>query len=211
MNRSRGLILFGSNPASSSAKTAPPIISTTSPIPSAPKGSRNTRRRARQRRLMRSETAADTGIHGSDDEVGDHVDQDEENGGDQYGAGHQRIIPGQDRVIDQFADPGPGEDDLGEEVAAWFDRYVELYGEKPVVAAVEGYRGADVLVKALEIAGRDLTVDGLIEAMESITDYRDIFGYRLTFGPNDHKGVGESLLSVVENGRWVTKAESVTY
>jgi branched-chain amino acid transport system substrate-binding protein len=103
------------------------------------------------------------------------------------------------------------DDDLGEDVAAWFDRYETIYGDKPVVAAVEGYRGADLLVKALEIAGPDLTVDGLIAALESFTDYEDIFGYRLSFGPDDHKGVGESVLSVVENGRWVTMAESVSY
>jgi branched-chain amino acid transport system substrate-binding protein len=101
--------------------------------------------------------------------------------------------------------------ELSDDVLDWFDRYEERYGEKPVVAAVEGYRGADVLIQALEKVGPNLTVDGLVEAMESITDYEDMFGYKLSFGPDDHKGVSESILSVVENGRWVTKAESVTY
>ncbi len=103
------------------------------------------------------------------------------------------------------------EDDLSSEVAAWYDRYEERFGEKPQVSSVEGYRGADLLIKALERAGRDLTVDSLVTALESIHDYEDMFGYRLSFGPDDHKGVGESILSVVENGRWVTKAESVAY
>ncbi|MGI9238175.1 MAG: ABC transporter substrate-binding protein [Woeseiaceae bacterium] len=103
------------------------------------------------------------------------------------------------------------DDDLSDEVAAWYDRYEERYGEKPVVAAVEGYRGADLIVEALEIAGKDLNVDSLIVAMESITDYTDMFGYKVSFGPNDHKGVSESVLSVVEDGRWVTKAKSVSY
>ena len=103
------------------------------------------------------------------------------------------------------------DDDLSDDVAAWYDRYEGRFGEKPVVAAVEGYRGADLIVTALEIAGKDLSHDSLIAAMESITDYEDLFGYKLSFGPDDHKGVGESVLSVVENGRWVTKAESVTY
>ena len=101
--------------------------------------------------------------------------------------------------------------DLSDEVLGWYDRYEERYGEKPPVAAVEGYRGADILIQALEKAGPNLTVAALVEAMESITDYEDMFGYRLSFGPDDHKGVSESILSVVENGRWVTKAESVTY
>ena len=103
------------------------------------------------------------------------------------------------------------DDDLSDEVAAWYDLYVERFGEKPVVAAIEGYRGADIFITALERAGKELTHDSLITAMESITDYEDMFGYKLSFGPNDHKGVSESILSVVENGRWVTKAESVSY
>ncbi len=103
------------------------------------------------------------------------------------------------------------DDDLSDDVGAWFDRYEELYGEKPVVAAVEGYRGAGLLVKALEVAGPDLTVDALVTALESFTDYQDMFGYKLSFGPNDHKGVGESILSVIRDGRWVTLAESVSY
>jgi len=103
------------------------------------------------------------------------------------------------------------DDDLSEEVAAWYDRYEERFGEKPVVAAVEGYRGADLIVTALQRAGKELTHDSLITALESITDYEDMFGYKLSFGPDDHKGVSESVLSVVENGRWVTKAESVSY
>ena len=47
--------------------------------------------------------------------------------------------------------------------------------------------------------------------MESIGDYTDLFGYRVSFGPNDHKGVKESILSTVVDGRWKTMAESVTY
>lgn len=103
------------------------------------------------------------------------------------------------------------DDDLTPEVADWWDRYEALYNDRPGPAAIEGYRGADLVVQALEIAGRELNVDSLIGALESISDYTDIFGYKLSFGPDDHKGVGESVLSVVQDGRWVTKVESVSY
>ncbi len=103
------------------------------------------------------------------------------------------------------------DDDMSEQVRAWWDGYEARYGQTPDTAAMEGYRAADLVVEALHRAGRELTVDGLIGAMESIDAYTDIFGYKIAFGPGDHKGVSESLLSVVENGRWVTKAESVTY
>ncbi len=103
------------------------------------------------------------------------------------------------------------DDDLSPDVAEWFDRYEARFGSKPEVAAIEGYRGADLIVTALERAGKNLTHDALVVAMESITDYEDMFGYKVSFGPDNHKGVGESILSVVEGGRWVTKAESVSY
>ncbi len=103
------------------------------------------------------------------------------------------------------------EDPLTEAVADWYDRYEERFGEKPVVASVEGYRGADIIVTALENAGENLTREGLVTALEDMSSYQDIFGYKVSFGPDNHKGVSESVLSVVENGRWVTKAESITY
>ena len=76
---------------------------------------------------------------------------------------------------------------------------------------MEGYPAADLLVRALEDAGPDLTRAGLIAALEGITEYQGIFGYNLAFGKDDHKGVSESVLSVVRNGRWETLAESISY
>lgn len=105
------------------------------------------------------------------------------------------------------------EDDesLSGEQRDWMRRYREKYGEEAGLPAMEGYRGADLVVVALQRAGRDLTREKFIAAMESIDDYTDIFGYPIVFGPNDHKGVSESALSVVRNGRWVTLDTSITY
>jgi branched-chain amino acid transport system substrate-binding protein len=101
--------------------------------------------------------------------------------------------------------------DLTPEEADWYDRYVAEFNMEPEYAAIEGYRNAGILVRALELAGRDLTRDGVVAAMESIDDYTDPFGYHISFGPNDHKGVKESILSTVVNGRWKVMAESVAY
>ena len=100
---------------------------------------------------------------------------------------------------------------LDKEVFAWWESYEKRFGEEPGIPAMEGYRGADLVVEALERAGRDLTRESFIAAIESITDYTDIFGYRVEFGEGDHKGVSESILSVVENGRWKTLARAVSY
>ena len=76
---------------------------------------------------------------------------------------------------------------------------------------MEGYRAGDLMVTALERTGPELNREAFLKAVESITDYKDLFGYPVQFGPGDHKGVSESVLSVVENGRWKTLATAISY
>ena len=96
-------------------------------------------------------------------------------------------------------------------VTEWWDRYVARFGVEPEYAAMEGYRNAALVVNGLENAGRELTAESLVKGLEAIGETTDLFGHRLSFGPGDHKGVDESALSVVVDGKWVTQAESVTY
>ncbi|MDD9960542.1 MAG: ABC transporter substrate-binding protein [Gammaproteobacteria bacterium] len=103
------------------------------------------------------------------------------------------------------------DDDKSPAVQAWWDQYLNLYGNEPGLAAMEGYRAADLTLLALENAGRDLTVDALLKGVEAITDYTDIFGYRVSFSPEKHGGVRESVLSQVQDGRFVVLAEAVSY
>ncbi|MCR9277272.1 MAG: ABC transporter substrate-binding protein [Pseudomonadaceae bacterium] len=101
--------------------------------------------------------------------------------------------------------------EMSDAMRQWWQRYEARYGEEPGIAAMEGQRGAALFIKALEIAGRDLTVESLIAALESITQYEDMFGYQVSFGPDDHKGVSASTLSQVRDGRWETLAESISF
>ena len=103
------------------------------------------------------------------------------------------------------------DDEKSPEVQAWWDRYVQRYGAEPDLAAMEGHRAADLVVLALQQAGRELTAEALISSIESITDYQDIFGYKVSFGPDKHGGVSESVLSQVQDGRFVVLAESISY
>ena len=90
-----------------------------------------------------------------------------------------------------------------DEATLWFQRYQERFNSIPDVGAMEGYRGADLVIKALEIAGRDLTRANFIAALESISDYTDIWGYRLSFSPDNHNGLKKTGLSQIQNGRWI--------
>ena len=101
--------------------------------------------------------------------------------------------------------------DIDDGTAAWWDRYVEIYGVEPEYAAMEAYRNVDLVLKALEAAGPEPTVEKLMAAIEAMAEYVDPFGYRLTFGPDDHKGVDESVLLTVVEGRWQAQAERIRY
>ena len=103
------------------------------------------------------------------------------------------------------------DDDLSPEARAWYEGYKSQYGEEPSLPAMIGYRAADLVVLGLEKAGRDVTRAKLIEALESLSAYTDIFGNRLTFGPDDHRGVDTSILSQIRGGRWVPTDTVVTY
>ncbi|GAB3253024.1 ABC transporter substrate-binding protein [Chitinimonas naiadis] len=53
--------------------------------------------------------------------------------------------------------------------------------------SMEGYLGARILVEGLKRAGRDLTRDKLINALESMGDY-DMGGFRVRYSASNHNG-----------------------
>jgi len=55
-------------------------------------------------------------------------------------------------------------------------------GEQPGFGTLEGYIAAKVMVEGLRRAGRNLSRDGFIRAMESIQDY-DLGGFKVNYGP----------------------------
>ena len=59
----------------------------------------------------------------------------------------------------------------------------------PTAAAQYAYVGADIVIKALEAAGKDLTRAKFIAALESIKDYRPMFpGPTLNYGAKQRQG-----------------------
>ena len=73
----------------------------------------------------------------------------------------------------------------------------------PSEVAQHGYFCADLAVMALQKAGKELTVDGFLKALESIKGYQHLFGGPIiSFGPEKHLGSNESVLYQVINGKW---------
>jgi branched-chain amino acid transport system substrate-binding protein len=94
-------------------------------------------------------------------------------------------------------------DDPRPAVQEFAKKYKARYGRDPNFHGEVGYTAANLVLLGLEKTGKDLNVDSFIKAMESITNYKDIFGTELSFGPEQHHGSTRSFLTVVKNGRWV--------
>jgi branched-chain amino acid transport system substrate-binding protein len=93
-------------------------------------------------------------------------------------------------------------DDPRPAVKAFMQQYKARYGIDANYLGQMGYTSAQIAIEALQRAGRELTVDSLVKAMESIQDYHDLFGGTYSFSATNHHGATAAFLSVVHNGRW---------
>jgi branched-chain amino acid transport system substrate-binding protein len=92
------------------------------------------------------------------------------------------------------------------------EAYKAKFGHEMTFPAQLGYGGADLVVLALERAGRNLTTDSFIAAIESIKNYvGPMGGPPITYAPNKHLGANQVYLAVVEKGRWKTLDSGLTH
>jgi branched-chain amino acid transport system substrate-binding protein len=95
-------------------------------------------------------------------------------------------------------------DDERPAVRTFAQAYKKRFGIDPNYLGEAGYTGALFTLAALDKAGRDLTLDSFITALESMKDWRDIFdGPALSLSPTNHHASSQSFLSIVKNARWV--------
>ncbi|WP_459854433.1 ABC transporter substrate-binding protein [Humidesulfovibrio idahonensis] len=86
-------------------------------------------------------------------------------------------------------------------------QYVELLAkyypeDKPNSVGLEGYYNARILVEALERAGRNLTREGFIQALESIRDLELGPGLVASFGPDNHQGLRQVFFTRLVEGQF---------
>jgi branched-chain amino acid transport system substrate-binding protein len=94
-------------------------------------------------------------------------------------------------------DPRPAVREFGAKYKQKFGIDVNYLGEA-------GYAAASCLIEVLQRAGRDLNLDTFQKSMESVKDWRDIFGGPpLTITSANHHASNQSFLSVVKKTRWV--------
>ncbi len=99
-------------------------------------------------------------------------------------------------------------DDPRPAVQAFFKKFRSAYGIDPNYLGEAGYTQALFVIDVLNKVGRDLTLDSFLAAMDSMTDWHDIFdGPRLTLTPTNHHASNQSFLSVVKRARWTPVLE----
>ncbi len=96
-----------------------------------------------------------------------------------------------------------GGDDQGaaEEYVRLLNQYFP--GETPSFIGLEGFLNARILVEGLEKAGRDLTREGLVDAIESIQDFELGPGISITYGEHDRQGLDQVHFTRLKQGRFV--------
>lgn len=68
---------------------------------------------------------------------------------------------------------------------------------------VEHSLSVELFIEALKRAGKDLTREGLIEAMETFDNYPTGKGSYASFSKNRREGVAGGIMAQVQNGEWV--------
>lgn len=90
--------------------------------------------------------------------------------------------------------------------AEFIAAYEARYGQPASGFAMLGYTAAEQMVMALQAAGRDLTTDGFVAAMEAVNYDDPLLGTHIDFGA-DHQGANNIFISQVGGGAWHTLAE----
>jgi branched-chain amino acid transport system substrate-binding protein len=94
-------------------------------------------------------------------------------------------------------------DDPRPEIHDLMARYRARYGIDMNYIGQTGVSVSQIALEALRRSGRNLTVDSLVAAMESLHEFTDIYGNTYSFGPGQHHGSTKAFLAVVKDGRWV--------
>ncbi len=89
----------------------------------------------------------------------------------------------------------------------WLDRYKARFGEDADLWSATGYIIVDVFAKAAERAGKNLTTDSFVAAMEAEPYPVTYFGNPdFKWTSDNHLGNNKVKLALISNGRWVSES-----
>ena len=106
----------------------------------------------------------------------------------------------------------PYEDTAKGKIKEWLDSYRKVYNAAANTQAIIGYNAVMTLAHYVKLAGKDLTGEKLLAALESGDVYQDIFGSPPTkFSKTDHLATTITSVQQVKNGRWVVVKDGLSY
>lgn len=121
--------------------------------------------------------------------------------------------PGREEFISKAGEAGEGviyailfppPDDTRLKGVALFNHLMKKYGTRPAnIKTEEGFVHAMILVEALKRAGKDVTRESLIDAMENMRGVELGFGpdFEVNFAPDNHQGFNQVIFTVVRSGK----------
>lgn len=108
-----------------------------------------------------------------------------------------------DGLYATMAQQTPYTDDESQPIRFWANKYKTKYNDDPGMFSVYGYIIMDSFVQAAQKAGKNLSTDTFIKAMDTMVMAPDMFGSaEYTYGPQKRLGSDLSRLSQIQNGKW---------
>lgn len=106
----------------------------------------------------------------------------------------------------------PYEDTAKGKVKDWLAAYRKTYNAGANTQAIIGYNTVVTLAHYLKLAGKDLTGEKLLAALESGDAFQDIFGSPPTkFSKTNHLATTITSVQQVKNGRWVMVKDGLSF
>ena len=101
-------------------------------------------------------------------------------------------------------------DEASKPIQFWAAKYKTKFNEDPTVFSVYGYTIVDTFAKAATKAGKGLSTDSFIKAMDTMTIPTDMFGSApATFTATKRLGSDASRLSQITDGKWKVISEYI--
>jgi len=106
----------------------------------------------------------------------------------------------------------PYEDTAKGKVKEWLASYKKMFGVDANTQAIIGYNAIETFAFYADLAGRDLTGQKFLDALESGKEFHDIFNSPpVKFSKTEHLPQVVTQVQQVQNGRWVLIKEGLLF
>nr|WP_315494995.1 ABC transporter substrate-binding protein [uncultured Rhodoferax sp.] len=123
---------------------------------------------------------------------------------------HKLGGPAMNGVYATMTVQNPYTDEQSPAIRFWANKYKTKFNEDPTVFSVYGYSIVNIFASVANKAGKNLSTDGFIKVMDTLTIQPDMFGSPLqTFTATKRLGSAASRLSQITDGKWKVMSEYV--